>query len=536
MMRRDQLRSGLQARTVSRSQLLLSQAGNRVGRRRSSFVASHLVRGIAVHRSRLRFAAALTCLAIILPACRAELPVEPQPTAIAVEVLPVTLSPFFPAIEAFGSVSHSARVEIYPAVEAPLVSVTVDEGDRVTVGQILAQLDRSRLEVARTQIQAQLESGKAREALAREQLREGRRTVEANMVLIAKAERELAQRETEYRTLAERLYRARQLHSIGGIPPSELEALKTHYLRSRTERDQAYSDLNLRSIGYRDKDLIEAGMPVPDEAGEREELLLRLNTAQLRSRLDVAVAERAATESELMRLEMTLEDTAIRSPLDGVVATRNADPGARVRPEQALFTVIETNKLYAHAAVAEEQLPQVSPGAPVALFVGRERLTVLAGTVERITPYIDPGTRSSRVRILLDDSATHLVPGTFVRAEITAAEPEAVVALPVAVLSHDSLHRDRVFVVNDGRAESRLVARIPSRAAAAPAAALDIDNTDPVRSADLVLSPDREMLAQAESNQALISGLQDGDLVIVTAEGALRDGAPVAPVIQGGLQ
>lgn len=456
---------------------------------------------------------ALVGLVTLLPACRRESSPEPRPAVIAVEAVRVTPAPVYSTVEAFGSVSHSARVEIYPAVEARLVSVAADEGDRVTAGQILARLDRSRLEIARRQLLAQLASRQARETLAREQLREGHQAVEANMMLIAKAERELEQREAEYRALAERLHRSRQLHDIGGIPTSELEALNTSYLRARTERDQALSDLSLRRIGYRDEDLRNAGLPVASDAQERAGLLMQLNTAQLRSQLDVAVAEHAATESELQRLDMTLEETTVRSPINGLVATRNADPGARARPDQALFTVIETDRLYVQVGVAEEKLPQIALGARAALFIGRERQTVLSGTVHRITPYIDPGTRSTRVRILIDEPRARLVPGTFVRTEITASEPEVAAALPATALSHDSMHRDRVFVVSDGRAQSRLVTRIASGAAVAP-----------------------EVSSFTDPDRVQVTGLTDGELVIVKTEVGLRDGTVVEARIQRGLK
>ncbi|TVQ39128.1 MAG: efflux RND transporter periplasmic adaptor subunit [Spirochaetaceae bacterium] len=412
-------------------------------------------------------------LAMLIGCGAADAPEQPR-LPPRVTVAEVRIEEVRPVVETYGTLSHAARVEVFPAVEARITSISAEEGQHVRTGQLLAQLDTRRLEIARDQAQALITSRRAAKTLAREQLNDGRLAAEAQLILIGKAERELGQRRIEYQAIADLLARRRRLHAIGGVSTSELDAVQAQYERSRTEKRQAAGDLELRVIGYRDQDIRAAGLQVPESEALRTALLLDLNTRTLRAGLDVAAAELQTAEAELRRIEVSLEEALVRSPIDGVVAVRNLDVGGLARPQTTLFTILDTARLSVQTSVREAELASIAAGNRVTVQLGGRTQHTIGGTVQLITPYVDPGSRSAAVRVLLDDhDGTPLFPGMFARLEIATTTLQPTPVVPQSALTRDHTEQERVFVVRDGRLFST------------PVAVLDTANGRVALSADL---------------------------------------------------
>ena len=393
----------------------------------------------------------LTAALFTVVGCTRTEPPVAQNSAPLVEVTAVRMHQVRPRIETFGTLSHVAKVEVFPTTEARVQTISVEEGQRVATGQLLAQLDSRRIKIARDQTLALIASRRAAEALAFEQLREGRRAAEAQMILIEKASLELEQRRTEYDAVAELLGRRKQLHAIGGVAASEIDALQAQYQRSLTEKRQAANDLALRTIGYRDQDIHNAGLAIPASNAQRAAVLIELNTSTLRARLDVARAELLSAQAELRRIEVSLAETFVRSPIDGVVAGRAMDVGGQANPQTMLFALLDTTRLYVQTSIREEQLPLVALGNRAEVHVGRRLPLTVGGTVQLIAPYLDPGSRSARVRVLLDDHSGHqLLPGMFARVEIDTAVPQQAALVPLSALSRDHAQQEQVFLVRNG--------------------------------------------------------------------------------------
>ncbi len=394
----------------------------------------------------------LPALALITTAgcARSESP-QANNSAPLVEVTAVHMQRVRPQIETFGTLSHVGKVEVFPTTEARVQAIAVEEGQSVAAGQLLAQLDSRRIEIARDQTLALIASRRAAEALAFEQLREGRRAAEAQMILIEKASLELEQRRTEYDAVAELLGRRKQLHAIGGVAASEIDALQTQYQRSLTEERQAANDLALRTIGYRDQDIHDAGLAIPASNAQRAAVLIELNTSTLRARLEVARAELLSAQAELRRIEVSLAETSVQSPIDGVVASRGMDVGGQAHPQTMLFALLDTTRLYVQTSIREEQLPLVAIGNRAQVHVGRRQPLTVGGSVQLIAPYLDPGSRSARVRVLLDHHSGHLLlPGMFARVEIDTEVPQQAAIVPFSALSRDHAEQQQVFLVRNG--------------------------------------------------------------------------------------
>jgi RND family efflux transporter MFP subunit len=126
-------------------------------------------------------------------------------------------------------------------------------------------------------------------------------------------------------------------------------------------------------------------------------------------RARTALAEKAA---QVVRLQQEKELKEVRAPFDGTVAARYVDPGVTVAatPPKPLVRIIGAEGLFVRFAVPEARLPALHLGGRVRIQP-RGASTALAGTIERISPEIDPGTRIAFAEASIDESAATLVSG-----------------------------------------------------------------------------------------------------------------------------
>ena len=134
---------------------------------------------------------------------------------------------------------------------------------------------------------------------------------------------------------------------------------------------------------------------------------------QARASRDSAVAARDAARAQLAQAGQQADYTVVRSPYDGIVSTREVEPGESVAPGQVLMTVFspEAMRIDVRVPQAEAELIRARPAAVVLLDDGR-RLKVAEAVV---FPGADPGTHSVPVRIPLPALEVAPMPGSTAR-------------------------------------------------------------------------------------------------------------------------
>lgn len=99
--------------------------------------------------------------------------------------------------------------------------------------------------------------------------------------------------------------------------------------------------------------------------------------------LEAADAAVQLAQAGLDRAHVDLDRTIIRSPVDGIVARRQVQPGQRIQPSVPLMSVVPVQDMYVDANFKEVQLAKVRTGQPVRLvsdLYGDD--VVFHGTVE----------------------------------------------------------------------------------------------------------------------------------------------------------
>jgi membrane fusion protein, heavy metal efflux system len=154
-----------------------------------------------------------------------------------------------------------------------------------------------------------------------------------------------------------------------------------------------------------------------------------------RKDLQTAEAEHARARAELERARGRVrlyggsassidQSFSIASPIDGVVVEKNINPGQELRPDQMasnappLFIVTDPGHLWALLDVSEKDVAKVEPGKAVTIRSPIYPDADFTAKIVSISDFLDPATRTLKVRATLDNSHRRLKAEMFVTAEL----------------------------------------------------------------------------------------------------------------------
>lgn len=137
----------------------------------------------------------------------------------------------------------------------------------------------------------------------------------------------------------------------------------------------------------------------------------------------------------------------VKSPINGMVAERNAVIGEAVEPSKPILTVINTDCLWGIISLKENGTAKVKVGNPVKLSFSSFPYKVYLGGISGISPVIDQQTRTIKARVEIKNFDGLLKPEMFFSASITTSQKDTLIIPREAVqrLDGDSV----VFLTKD---------------------------------------------------------------------------------------
>ena len=211
------------------------------------------------------------------------------------------------------------------------------------------------------------------------------------------------------------LVKLKQLHELvlKGTRVSEI-ALQEASLKSSIEQNKL--DALQRARSGKPPDVREIETAIAEQALERQKVRVKLLKTTLENDLAQNEIDLANTQSRIDTAKRSLEDTLVRSPLDGVVVQIFSREGERVSPT-GIVKVVDMNQLRVLADVDELHVGRLKPGGKVDVTF-RGNNDVYKGTIERIAPTVkrmqrvEPDGGSStdarvvQVEIKIDDTSS----------------------------------------------------------------------------------------------------------------------------------
>ncbi|OFW21877.1 MAG: hypothetical protein A3H97_08380 [Acidobacteria bacterium RIFCSPLOWO2_02_FULL_65_29] len=211
------------------------------------------------------------------------------------------------------------------------------------------------------------------------------------------------------------------------------------------------------------------------------------------AQLDLARAQYSQAQARLDELKINIANTTIFSPVSGFIAKRTLDPGAWVTPNSAFMSIVDITLVRLVANVVEKDLRRMKPGLPARVEVDAYPGETFAGQVARVSPVLDPATRTAQIEVEILNPLFRLKPGMYAKVNFTVEHREKTLVVPTAALVDMGGNRG-VFLP---------------------------DKND---QGDIATFKKIEVGLIDQNLAEVASGLTEGETVVTTGAGALRQG------------
>ncbi len=300
---------------------------------------------------------------------------------------------------------------------------------------------------------------------------------------------------------------AQYQQAIKPVDPREIEKLKLE--QDNMERSLAEAERNAEN----QKLLYEAGA-ISQEAYQNVLYGLETQKNNLEKlKLDLAMVTKPNTtniaaqyEAQLKQLAIQMEalksrgeDHTVKSPIDGTVMVKAVEVGSYLQPGMLMMEIGNTDKLYVEADILVDDMANVKEGAKVLLSHSNLGITDLEGVVKKIHPRAfskvsDLGIEQKRVKVEIEilGEAVALKPGYDLDMKIVTEKSEKALLIPENAVFQQG-NQYYVFVSQDNRAHLREI----------------------------------QKSIESEKKVEVISGLNKEDMVILSPDETLKDGAVI---------
>ncbi len=297
---------------------------------------------------------------------------EQEQSLPRVDVIQVRRATGSSQLELPGSVQAITEAPILARASGYIQKRLVDIGDRVSNGQLLAEIDAPELDDQVRQAKATLQQSQAALDQAQANYEQG------------KADMEFA------RVSAERWLKLNQRGVV-----------------SRQENDQYQTQYQSKVA----------------------------NVHALEKAIAVQRSNIAAAEANLSRLQEMEGYRMVKAPFDGVVTLRNVDVGALVNSGSTLlYRIAQTATVRTYVNVPQVNSSSIRAGQPATLRVSNLPGRVFPGKVERTANSLDPASRTLLVEVHAPNPEGLLMPGMYAQVDLSSPRSNPPLLVPADAL------------------------------------------------------------------------------------------------------
>lgn len=248
------------------------------------------------------------------------------------------------------------------------------------------------------------------------------------------------------------------------------------------------TDINSKVAGWVEKlhvdytgQQVEKGQPLleiysPELVAAQEEYLTALNYHQ---RLQESAAGEAVqggrdllraaaqrlrywdiTEAQIAELERTRQVTrtmTLHSPQEGIVVHKAVLAGAHIMSGQHLYRIADLARVWVYADIYEYELPWIEVGQEAAVSLSYLPGQIFRGQVTYIYPFLEPKTRTVKVRMVFANPHLELKPEMYTNVEIQSPVSQEALVVPVQSVIHSGERNVAIVSLGEGRFQPREV-------------------------------------------------------------------------------
>ncbi|ATY86189.1 hypothetical protein CVV65_15660 [Kyrpidia spormannii] len=412
------------------------------------------------HRLALTLVAALV-LGAPLAGCAGGKPAATrQAKPIPVETTVVRMGDVGGSLTLTGQVQATAVTKVAPKLSGKVAAVLVKAGDAVAAGQALARIDTSDLEHQIAQQQAALQVAEAQLNKARSDAQNG--YTQANSAL-TQAKVALDDAKTNYE-------RTKNLFDAGAASQQQLDAASVTLQTKQAAYDAALQQVQTAAPG---------GNPLNQDG------------------IKVAQAQVNQAQTALATLQSQLAEATVTSPVAGVVASRDVEPGEFAGPQSSVVTIAQINPAKVTIQVPENRINDLKAGMSVKVQVPAAGMDA-SGTLSRIDPVEDNTTKSYGAEVEIPNGDGRLKPGMVAQVTIDGLTPARGLVIPASAMV-ETPDGPKVFTVENNTAHQHLI----------------------------------QVGAVDSQHVQVLKGLKEGDVLVISGQDLLGEGAAVTIVQPG---
>jgi Cu(I)/Ag(I) efflux system membrane fusion protein len=138
--------------------------------------------------------------------------------------------------------------------------------------------------------------------------------------------------------------------------------------------------------------------------------------------------------AEIERTGKPRDTLLLRSPIAGEVLSRDVFQGSYIEPSTQLYRIADLSVVWLQAKVYEYELPHIEIGQRVDVTLLTEPHDTLQGKVSFVEPLVQEATRTTNVRVEINNSTGRLKPGMYAELRIEHQMGEGLLIPDSAVL------------------------------------------------------------------------------------------------------
>ena len=209
--------------------------------------------------------------------------------------------------------------------------------------------------------------------------------------------------------------------------------------------------------------------------------------------LDSAKLQLDLAESNIKNLT---ENTYLHSPINGIVTARNYDIGDMYTGQMPVLTVMQINPVKIKINISESYYSKVKKGMQAEVKVDVFENETFPARVSLIYPVIDERSRTFTVELKLNNPGSKVRPGMFARVNMNFGTEKHVVVPDRSIVKQSGSGSRFVYVYKDGKVSYTPVT----------------------------------LGQRMENEYELLSGIQNGEQVVISGINKLQDGMEVEVV------
>jgi len=327
---------------------------------------------------------------------------EEPPKPIAVSLVTAQERALPTALDVTGTLMADAQTDIASEIEQRVVEISVERGQYVTAGQVVARMDD---QDAKNLLQeAEATEGQIRERLG---LVNGQTFDALKTPEVQQARATMERAEADHKRFV-------QLLDEGAVSRAEHDLRRADYLAAKAQYETTVNQMR------------------------------QLYQSLLAQKVRVAMGRKA------------VEDTIIRAPFSGIIAEKAGNVGRYTKKGDRIATIVRIDPLRIELTIPEGAVAAVRKGQRVSFAVQSYPDRQFEGTIAYVGPAVRAESRALVVEAIVPNPKALLQPGLFATAhiELPAARPSVMV--PAAAVKNDA-GVFKLFVAKNDRVEARIV-------------------------------------------------------------------------------